>query len=73
MKSYQKKIILKTLKEKQKKLRDEENTDKFMGVSKNSFHFNKTNKSKFFLDSNQTSKSFNKTILSNKTMMEFDK
>ena len=65
--------MLKTLKEKQKRLREEENGEKFMGISKNTFNLNKTNKSNFFFNSNQTSKSFNKTILSNKTMIEFNK
>lgn len=75
-KSNQKKILLKTLKEKQKKLREEEfgGEGNIMGLSKNSFNPHKTTNSRFFfVESNTTSKSFHKTVFSNKTMMNFDR
>ena len=75
-KCNQLKIGLRTYKERQKKQRETENTKEITtgGFTKNSFNLKTKNSSFVFSnDSEVTSQMFNSTVLSNKTMMEFER
>jgi hypothetical protein len=62
--------MLKALKTRQKKLRDDENADN-MKNSKQSF--NTTNTTNFLFQAANSTTGFNKTSFSNKTMKHFEK